>query len=426
MYANNKHLALDQRNIIEQGLNEDLSLIQISKKINKDPRTISKEIRKHMIKKDRSFYNCKNTCTHILNCTVTSLCGNYCKQKCKTCGICNSKCQNYEPITCKRLTRFPYVCNACKKKSSCRLDKYYYKSLLAFKDCKSNLSSSREGTSLSELELANLNDILTSQILKGKSVAIIHKNLKTECSLSSLYNYIEKGYLTVRNIDLARKVKFRKRKKRSTPKDTKARINKTYNDFKTYLETHPETQVVEMDTVEGIKGGKVLLTLLLRNCKLMLAFLIEEKTTETVLEVFNMLEELLTYDVFCKIFEVILTNNGSEFSDPLSLEFNSEGIGRTRIFYCDPASAYQKGMLEKNHEFIRYVIPKGTSMDNLIQSQVDVMINNINNYNRESLNWNSPYMLAELILGKEILKKLNLSYIPFEEVKLIPNILKIK
>ena len=35
MYANNKHLTLDQRNIIEQGLNEDLSLIQISKKLTK-------------------------------------------------------------------------------------------------------------------------------------------------------------------------------------------------------------------------------------------------------------------------------------------------------------------------------------------------------------------------------------------------------
>ena len=158
----------------------------------------------------------------------------------------------------------------------------------------------------------------------------------------------------------------------------------------------------------------------------MLAFLLEDKCTETVKSIFDELETLFTYEVFCKVFEVILTDNGTEFSDSLSLEFNDEGIGRTRIFYCNPASAYQKGSLEKNHEFIRYVIPKGKSMDNLNQEQINLMMNHINNYTRASLNWNSPYSLAEILLGKDILKKLNFSYIPFEEVKLTPKILKIK
>lgn len=425
MSVNYKHLTLDQRNLIEQGLNQDLTLVEIAKSIEKDPRTISKEIRKHMIKKDRSFYNGSNTCKKISTCKITGLCGSYCAKSCKTCGICNSKCSEYEPLICKRLTRFPYVCNACKKKSSCRLDKFYYKALIAFKSYKSDLSTCREGISLNELELAKLDSIVSPQVLNGKSIASIHKNLSTNCSLSSLYNYIEKGYLSVRNIDLPRKVKFRKRKKRCTPKDTKARQNRTYDNFKEYLENFPDVQIVEMDTVEGVKGGKVLLTFFLRNCKLMLAFLLNEKTTEAVKEVFDMLENLIGYELFSKIFEVILTDNGSEFSDPLSLEVNSKGNSRTKIFYCNPASAYQKGSIEKNHEFIRYIIPKGTSLDNLSQHQIDVMMNNINNYNRESLNWNTPYALAELILGKETLKKLNFSYIPFEEVKLTKKILKI-
>lgn len=425
MSVNHKHLTLDQRNLIEQGLNQDLTLIEIANSIEKDPRTISKEIRKHMIKKNRSFYNGSNTCKKISSCKITSLCGSFCTKSCKTCGICNSKCLEYEPLICKRLTRFPYVCNACHKKSSCRLDKFYYRALIAFKSYKSDLSTCREGISLNELELAKLDSLISPQVLNGKSIASIHKNLSTDCSLSSLYNYIEKGYLSVRNIDLPRKVKFRKRKKRCTPKNTKARQNRTYDNFKEYLKNFPDVQIVEMDTVEGVKGGKVLLTFFLRNCKLMLAFLLNEKTTEAVKEVFDTLENLIGHDLFSKIFEVVLTDNGSEFSDPLSLEFNSEGIGRTRIFYCNPASAYQKGSIEKNHEFIRYVIPKGTSLDNLSQHQIDVMMNNINNYNRESLNWNTPYALAELILGKETLKKLNFSYIPFEEVKLTKKILKI-
>ena len=423
---NNKHLTLDERNIIEQGLNQNWKLTQIAKEINKDERTISKEIRKHMIEKQKSSYNGSNICKHINNCRIQHLCNIKCNKMCRTCSLCNAKCSRFEPITCKRNIRYPYVCNGCNKKSSCRKTKYYYKALIAFKNYRNTLSSSREGISLTELELSNLDALVSPQIQDKKSIASVHRILNLNCSLSSLYNYIDKGYLSARNLDLARKVSFRPRRKRQTPKDTKARKGRTLEDFKLYLEEHPEAQIVEMDTVEGIKGGKVLLTFLLRNCKLMLAFILEDKTTESVKAVFDKLEKIFTYDVFCKIFEVILTDNGTEFSNPMSLEFNDEGVGRTRIFYCNPAAAYQKGCIEKNHEFIRYVIPKGTSMDNLTQKQIDSMMNHINNYNRESLNWNSPYSLAELLLGKDTLKKLNFSYIPFEKVKLTKETLKIK
>lgn len=423
---NNKHLTLDERNIIEQGLNQNWKLNQIAKSINKDERTISKEIRKHMILKSKSTFNGINVCKHINNCTIQHLCDIPCKKMCRTCSLCNSKCKSFEPIVCKRNTRYPYVCNGCEKKCTCRKNKYYYRALIAFKNYKNTLSTAREGISLDALEIANLDAIVSPQILANKSITSIHKHFNINCSLSSLYNYIEKGYLSARNIDLPRKVSFRPRKKRQTPKDTNARKNRTFKDFQIYLKEHPEAQIVEMDTVEGIKGGKVLLTFLLRNCKLMLAYILEDKCTETVKSVFNELEELFTHEIFCKVFEVILTDNGIEFSDPLSLEFNDEGIGRTRIFYCNPASAYQKGSLEKNHEFIRYVIPKGKNMDSLNQNQINLMMNHINNYTRASLNWNSPYSLAEILLGKNVLKKLNFSYIPFEEVKLTPKILKIK
>lgn len=423
---NNKHLTLDERNIIEQGLNQNWKLNQIAKAINKDERTISKEIRKHMIKKQKSTYNGSNICKHINNCRIQHLCDVKCNKMCRTCSLCNVKCSHFEPLVCKRNIRYPYVCNGCDKKSSCRKDKYYYRSLTAFKDYRNVLSTAREGISLTRLELADLDTLISPHIQAKKSIASIHRALKPNCSLSSLYNYIDKGYLTARNLDLARKVAFRPRKKREAPKDTKARRNRTLENFKEYLEQNPEAQIVEMDTVEGVKGGKVLLTFLLRNCKLMLAFILEDKTTESVKAVFDKLEETFTYNIFCKVFEVVLTDNGTEFSDPMSLEFNNEGIGRTRIFYCNPSAAYQKGSIEKNHEFIRYVIPKGTSLDELKQEQLDCMMNHINNYNRESLNWNSPYSLAELLLGKEILKKLNFSLIPFEEVKLTKEILKIK
>ncbi len=179
-----------------------------------------------------------------------------------------------------------------------------------------------------------------------------------------------------------------------------------------------------MDTVEGKKGGKVLLTLLFRSSRLMLAFLLPSKTQIEVEKVFNYIENILGNELFEKIFPIILTDNGTEFSAPLNLEFNSEGIGRTRIFYCNPTASYQKGMIEKNHEFIRYIIPKGISMDNFTQADITKMINHINSLARESLNWSTPYDLAKLLLGKEVLKKLNLVKIPSNEIKLTPKLLK--
>ena len=262
-------------------------------------------------------------------------------------------------------------------------------------------------------------------IKNGQSISHIYKTQNLNCSKSTLYNYIDQNRLSARNIDLPRRVRYPKKKsKRNPPKDTSIRKGRTYEDFEKYLLDNPDTQVVEMDTVEGKKGGKVLLTMLFRNSKLMLAFVLDDKTSNSVLKVFNWLEAILGNDLFEKTFPVILTDNGSEFSNPLSLEFNSDGIGRTRIFFCNPGASYQKGAIEKNHEFIRYVIPKGVSMDNLNQNQITKMINHINSLTRPSLNNATPYDLAQILLDENVLKKLNLSKVPANEVQLTKNLLK--
>ena len=257
-------------------------------------------------------------------------------------------------------------------------------------------------------------------IKNGQTIAHIYKTQDLKCSRSSLYNYIDQNKLTARNIDLPRRVRYSKRKSRQTStKDTTIRKGRTYEDFQKYLLENPDTSVVEMDTVEGIKGGKVLLTMLFRNSKLMLAFLLNDKTTDSVRKTFNWLESILGNTIFEKTFPV-----GTEFSNPLSLEFNYEGIGRTRIFFCNPGASYQKGAIEKNHEFIRYVIPKGTSMDNLTQNDITKLINHINSLTRPSLNNSTPYDLAQILLDKNVLKKLNLEKVPAKEIQLNQKLLK--
>lgn len=399
---------------------------EIAKFLSKDPTTISKEIKKHRIRKEPNTFNgCGNICKNRFSCRRKNVCGRNCNFLCFKCKRCNTYCSNFQEDICLILTQAPYVCNSCSSKSACRLVKYYYRALPSYHQYKHTLSTARQGINLSSEELCELDNIVSPLIKQGQTISHIYQTQNLKCSKSSLYNYIDQNQLSARNIDLPRRIRFSTRKvKRTPPKDTSIRKGRTYDDFEKYLLDNPDTQIVEMDTVEGKKGEKVLLTMLFRNSKLMLAFLLADKTRNSVLKVFNWIESILGNDLFAKTFPIILTDNGTEFSNPLSLEFNYDGIGRTRIFFCNPGASYQKGTIEKNHEFIRYVIPKGVSMDNFTQSDIDLMINHINSLTRPSLNNATPYDLAQILLDKEVLKKLNLKKIAANEIQLKPNLLK--
>ena len=426
LMSENKHLTLDERNIIEQELTKNTNFNEIAKLLSKDPTTISKEVRRHRIRKEGQAIHVNfNHCAKRYHCHRKNLCNPRCTKECRHCNNCNDVCSDFVEGTCFRLTHAPYVCNGCTEKFGCKLTKYYYRALPSFNRYKQVLSESRQGINMSELELANLDRIVSPLVKKGQSISHIYKTHDIPCTRATLYRYVSNNYFSVGPIDLPRKVRMKKRKqKKGEPKNTLARTNRTYNDFQKYIELHPDFPIVEMDTVEGIKGGRVLLTLLFRPSKLMLAYIMYEKTQAEVLRTFNMIEEDLGNELFEKTFPIILTDNGSEFGNPLSLEFNPEGIGRTRIFYCNPRASYQKGMIEKNHEFIRYVLPKGTSFDNLLQTDVNLMINHINSLGRESLNWSSPYDVAKVLMGKETLKKLNLKKIATDEIQLNKHLLK--
>ena len=424
--SEHKHLTLDERNFIEQELAKNTSFRDIAKYLSKDPTTISKEVRKHRIRKDgQSIHVNFNHCAKKYNCHRHNLCNPRCSKECRHCNHCNSVCSDFVDGTCFRLNHAPYVCNGCSEKYGCKLTKYYYRALPSFNVYKTVLTECRQGVNMTELELSNLDKKVSPLIKQGQSISHIHKTNDLPCSRATLYNYVSKNCFSARAIDLPRMVKMKKRKQRKIePKDTNARTNRTYEDFQKYIELHPDLPIIEMDTVEGIKGGRVLLTLLFRTSKTMLAFIMYEKTQKEVLRIFNMLEYELGNELFEKTFPIILTDNGSEFGDPLSLEFNSEGLGRTKIFYCNPRASYQKGMIEKNHEFIRYVLPKGTSFNNLLQTDIDLMINHINSLTRASLNWFAPIDLAKLTLDKEVLKKLNLKKVAANEIQLTPKLLK--
>jgi IS30 family transposase len=182
---------------------------------------------------------------------------------------------------------------------------------------------------------------------------------------------------------------------------------------------------VEMDSVLGRRGGKVLLTIHFNNCGLSLAFLRDANNSQSVIDVFNSLEKRLTFKVFQKLFPVMLTDNGSKFSNPSALEtspFNSKR--RTRIFYCNPYSSWQKGHVENNHLNLRKAITKGRSMDNFTQEDINTILSNVNSFARKSLNNILAITLFETIYSKNIMDELNIKLINKNEVYLLPDLIE--
>ena len=250
------------------------------------------------------------------------------------------------------------------------------------------------------------------------------------CSEKTIYNYIDSCLLEVRNIDLPRKVRFRVRRKEKEFKvDKGCRLGRTFKDFEAYMEENPDLAVVQMDSVIGRVGGKCLLTIHFVGSSLMLAFLRDANTSQSVIDIINDLDKRLGQDLFNKLFPLILTDNGSEFSNPMKIEYRDPADPaalpfRTRVFYCDAGCPYQKGAIEVSHELIRRVLPKGTSFDELTQDDVNRMMDHINSYKRKKLNDRSPYETFSFHYGEEVLKLLGCTPVAAEDILLKPSLLK--
>lgn len=430
--AYQKHLTLLNREDIEKLLKLDFKFYQIADNIQKHPTTISKEILNNRSEhKPSNFNNKTNYCKHKNICTLRNICNSNCHAECKHCGKCNEVCSKYELDLCVKLIKPPYVCNACNSYAQCRKFKYIYIANEAQKRYEATLISSRIGINISEKELQKLDNLISPLIKQGQSIKLIYSNHKKEinCSIRCLYNYIEMGLLSIRNIDLPRKVRYKVRNtnQHSKKKDYSYRIGRTYKDFLNMLSEHPNAHIVEMDTVIGTnEKGKVLLTLLFREFNFMIARLIPDKSSKSVKNELDTIEKIIGTELYKRVFKYILTDNGGEFQRPEELEKSIDGSKRSSIYYCEPNRSDQKAKVEKNHEYIRYVIPKGISMDNYTQDDIDLMMSHINSTAREILNFAIPFDMATIYLGKNTLKKLKLKKILPDNIILKPYLINNK
>lgn len=428
--AKNIHLSLSDRIIIEAGLRERRSFSAIAAELGKDPTTISKEVRAHIKLNQAGGYNpcmiCKD-CKHY-----GDLC-HPCKftygKSCHSCyrTKCFDVCQDFQPAQCSKLDKPPYVCNGCQQRQTCKLERHLYEAKFAQKEYEAIRSESRQGFAVTPAELERIDQIISPLIKKGQSIHQICVNNADEIMLDerTIYNYVDAGLLSVGNIDLPRKVRYKVRKKKPPVRvDKQCHLGRTYEDFLEYTAANPDVPIVEIDSVEGRKGGKVLLTVFFRNSNLMLAFLRDRNTARSVTEVFEWLYETLGHEQYCRLFPIILTDRGSEFTDPVSIECTKLGEIRSRVFYCDPQRSDQKGGCEVTHEFIRRILPKGTSFDSLQQRDILLMMSHINSYTRKKLNNQSANRLFSFLYGETILPNLGIQDIPANDINLTPRLFK--
>ena len=373
-----KHLTLSDRNDIQLGLERGETFKAIGQSILKDPTTVSKEVKRNR-------------------------------------QVRVSTCDN---LPCSLLDKAPFVCNGCsKRRQNCGYQKIFYLAKQAQKQYEETLVEAREGTPLNSQTFWNMDKVISDGVKKGQHIYHILKTHNLDVSSSTVYRHIRKGYLSIAPIDLARAVKFKERRKSNLPSIPKeAKKGRSYEDFQNYLVLNQLNSWLEMDTVMGRTGGKVLLTFNLSFCNFIFARILENKTalevTKHLYDIKNTLHE--ADKDFFQLLPVILTDNGGEFVRVDDIEMDIRG--EIKLFFCDPNRSDQKGRIEKNHTMIRDILPKGTSFDNLTQEDINLVCSHVNNVKRTALNGKSAYEIFAFTYGEEIPKLLGISKIPAEDV----------
>lgn len=425
-------MTLSDRIQIESGLYAKRTLKQIAASMGRSVSTISREIRNNRTMVAGERLRGKD-CAYAGRCFTKGVCGDIeCQDRCSLWHKydCTTLCKRVKNLNCLQLEKPPFVCNTCPDRRKCRKNRAYYIAQQAEDMSKRRRSDSRRGMHLSEEELAQLDALVTPLVKKGQPLTHIWASHREELGVSerTLYNYIDAGVLSLSNLDLRRKVGYKPRKKK---KEIKNAVNKAYlegrryEDYLFYLRMHPQIQPVEMDTVKGCREkGKRLLNMVFCENNLMLSFLMPDNKANSVISVFDFLTSVLGLNRFRELFPVILTDNGSEFKRVMDLELTKDGEQRTKIFYCDPYSSWQKPHIEKNQEYIRYVLPKGQSLNGYTQEDITLLTNHINSTRRTKLGYGSPYECVSSDEMRTLMDALGLREIPQDEICLSRKLLR--
>ena len=339
----------------------------------------------------------------------------------------NSEIKPGYEIKCYKLPKSG-VCNSCNRKNNCHKMRrlYFYRS--AQEKSEKRASLSRSFSNLDHDDLKLIDEIVYNGTLNGQSlhhIYVANTVLQDICCERTIRRMCYRGELKTKCHQLKKYVRYRRSYKKEY-KDIKLKnprilIGRTYSDFIDAINKSNKSDWVEYDSVIGkLTDKKAILTITFPKEAFQFGLVIAKGNPDSTLHAIKKLLSTIGEKYSNEIFQINLADNGSEFSKFNEIEYSQDGELKRKTFFTNPYKSTDKAHCERNHEFIRYVIPKGISLDFITQDFLDEMFSNINSYVRLSRKNKTPYELIEAKYGKEFLELINIKKIDKRKVKLTP------
>lgn len=388
----NKHMTLDDRIDIQECLCKGMTFKAIGARIGKSQTTVSREVKAHLQSHTNSFVRTDTPCPQLL--------------------------------------KAPFVCNGCEKRSrsSCPYKRQLYVAKKAQADYEALLTEARTGIPLSKESFYQTERTISQAVKNGQHIYHAIKANDLPVSAATVYRHIKNGYYSIAPIDLPRAVKFKPRNAKKCEFVPKwVQQGRTFNDFLAFVEDNPDLPLVQLDTVIGRIGGKVILTIHFVLSDFMVGLLLENKTAAEAAAKFQKLKADLNaaHFNFGDIAPLLLTDNGGEFSIASAFENDLSGNLESHLFFCDPCSPHEKPEIEKNHTLFRDIVPSGTSFDRFSQNTVNLIFSHVNAVKRKQFNAKSAFDMFSFYYSETLASALGISFVPPAQVvqspKLLPN-----
>ena len=386
----NKHMTLDDRIEIQECLSKGMTFKAIGERIGKSQTTISREVKIHMEPYTNSFVRTDEVCPKLL--------------------------------------KAPFVCNGCEKKSrsSCPYRRQLYTAKKAQAEYDTVLVESRTGIPLNKESFYETERIISEAVQNGQHIYHIIQSNNLPISTATVYRHIQKRYYSITPMDLPRAVKFKPRNSKEIDYVPKwAREGRTFNDFLAFVEDNNDLPLVQLDTVIGRIGGKVIMTIHFVNSDFMIGLLLENKTAaEAANKIQALKTKLKALDFnFGDIAPLLLTDNGGEFSIVSAFENDADGNTESHMFFCEPCSPHEKAEIEKNHTLFRDIVKTGTSFDDFTQETVNLIFSHVNAVKRKQFNGKCAYDMFSFYYSEVLASALGISFVPPNEVIQSPKLL---
>ena len=386
----NKHMTLDDRIEIQECLSKGMTFKAIGERIGKNQTTISREVKIHMEPYTNSFVRTNEVCPKLL--------------------------------------KAPFVCNGCEKKSrsSCPYKRQLYTAKKAQAEYDTVLVESRTGIPLNKESFYETERIISKAVQNGQHIYHIIQSNNLPISTATVYRHIKKRYYSITPMDLPRAVKFKPRNSKESDYVPKwARDGRKFDDFLAFVEDNNDIPLVQIDTVIGRIGGKVIMTIHFVNSDFMIGLLLENKTAaEAANKIQGLKKDLASLGFnFGDIAPLLLTDNGGEFSIVSAFENDVDGNAESNLFFCEPCSPHEKAEIEKNHTLFRDIVKTGTSFDDFTQETVNLIFSHVNAVKRKQFNGKSAYDMFSFYHSEVLASALGISFVPANEVIQSPKLL---